>query len=265
MLGKLRTQFFYVITQLGQLCGHSGDVLLRGGVCLLRTARLLFNGFQLRIDLPDGVAQLFALKVCLCGAPACFLHSLLGAVQALLFARYGDILLVNSENRLDANYEPPELMNLYEMRHSFRLASSNIYLTRECYTAMERMFAAAEDADMNGYIVTSGYRNYKRQAEIYAESEPGYAQEPGASEHQTGLSFDVTVETNKGFENTPQYSWLMKNAHEYGFIQRYPANKVEKTGISYEPWHYRYVGVKAAKKMNKSGLCLEEFLAASAK
>ena len=178
---------------------------------------------------------------------------------------YGDILLVNSENRLDANYEPPELVNLYEMRHSFRLANSSIYLTRECYEAMEKMFAAAEDADMNGYIVTSGYRDYNRQAEIYAESEPGYAQEPGASEHQTGLAFDVTVETAQGFESTPQYAWLMENAHKYGFIQRYPANKVEKTGIAYEPWHYRYVGEEAAKKMRKSGMCLEEFIAANAK
>ena len=178
---------------------------------------------------------------------------------------YGDILLVNSQNRLDANYEPPDLVNLYEMRHSFRLANSSIYLTRECYQAMEKMFAAAEDADMNGYIVTSGYRDYQRQAEIYAESEPGYAQEPGASEHQTGLAFDVTVETAQGFESTPQYAWLMENAHKYGFVQRYPANKVDKTGIAYEPWHYRYVGVEAAKKMKKTGMCLEEFLAANAK
>ena len=178
---------------------------------------------------------------------------------------HGDILIVNSENRLSADYVPDDLVNLYQMRHSFRLANSNIYLTRVCYEAMEEMFAAAEDADMNGYIVTSGYRDYNRQAEIFAESEPGYAQEPGASEHQTGLAFDVTVETSEGFENTPQYSWLMKNAHKYGFIQRYPANKSDVTGISYEPWHYRYVGVKAAKQMHKSGMCLEEFLAANAK
>ena len=184
-------------------------------------------------------------------------------VQSTYF--YGDILLVNSANRLDANYEPADLVNLYQMRHSFRLASSEIYLTRECYEAMEKMFAAAEDADMNGYTITSGYRDYNRQAEIYAESEPGYAQEPGASEHQTGLAFDVTVETNLGFENTPQYAWLMENAHKYGFIQRYPANKVDQTGIAYEPWHYRYVGEEAAKKIKKSGMCLEEFIAANAK
>ena len=71
----------------------------------------------------------------------------------------------------------------------------------------------------------------------------------------------MTVETNDGFENTSQYGWLMAHAHEYGFIQRYPANKADVTGISYEPWHYRYVGVDAATRMHNSGQTLEEFLA----
>ena len=173
---------------------------------------------------------------------------------------HGDILLVNETHRLDADYVPDELVNLYQQRHSFRLASSEIYLTRETYEAMEQMFHAAEEADMNGYIVTSGYRSYQRQQEVYAESEAGKAQQPGASEHQTGLAFDVTVETADGFENTPQYAWLSQHAHEYGFIQRYPANKSDVTGISYEPWHYRYVGVAAATRMRRTGQTLEEFL-----
>ena len=174
---------------------------------------------------------------------------------------HGDILLVNESHRLAADYVPEGLVNLYNQRHSFRMASSEIYLTRETYEAMEKMFHAAEAADMNGYIVTSGYRSYQRQQEVYAESEPGKAQQPGASEHQTGLAFDVTVETADGFESTPQYGWLMAHAHEYGFIQRYPANKAGVTGISYEPWHYRYVGVDAATRMHATGQTLEEFLA----
>ena len=174
---------------------------------------------------------------------------------------HGKILLVNAGNRLDANYVPEGLVNLYSQRHSFRLASSDIYLARECYEPMERMFAAAEAENMNGYIVTSGYRSYERQAEVYAESEPGLAQEPGASEHQTGLSFDVTTETSEGFESTPQYAWLQQHAHEYGFIQRYPANKSDETGISYEPWHYRYVGVQAATQIWQQGITLEAFIA----
>ena len=172
----------------------------------------------------------------------------------------GSILLVNEQNRLREDYVPDELVNLYQQRHSFRMASSEIYLTRQTYEAMEKMFHAAEEADMNGYIVTSGYRSYQRQQEVYAQSEPGKAQEPGASEHQTGLAFDVTVETNDGFENTPQYGWLMQHAHEYGFIQRYPANKANITGISYEPWHYRYVGEEVAKRIHDTGMTLEEFV-----
>ena len=174
---------------------------------------------------------------------------------------HGDILLVNESHRLSADYVPEGLVNLYQSRHSFRLANSDIYLTRETYEAAEKMFHAAEEQNVNGFIITSGYRSYQRQSEVYAESEPGKAQQPGASEHQTGLAFDVTVETNDGFESTPQYAWLSQHAHEYGFIQRYPANKSSVTGISYEPWHYRYVGVEAATRMRESGQTLEEFIA----
>ena len=173
----------------------------------------------------------------------------------------GTILLVNEQNRLPADYVPEGLVNLYQQRHSFRLASSDIYLTRETYEAAEKMFHAAEEENVNGFIITSGYRDYNRQGEIYAESEPGKAQQPGASEHQTGLAFDVTaVNSGDGFESTEQYAWLSKHAHEYGFIQRYPANKADETGISYEPWHYRYVGVDAAKRIHQSGDTLEAFI-----
>ena len=172
----------------------------------------------------------------------------------------GEVLLVNDQNRLSADYVPEGLVNLYQNRHSFRLASSEITLTRETYEAAERMFHAAEEQNVNGFIITSGYRSYHRQEEVYAQSEPGKAQQPGASEHQSGLAFDVTTETSNGFESTPQYAWLAQHAHEYGFIQRYPANKADITGISYEPWHYRYVGIEVATEIHRTGMTLEEFV-----
>lgn len=171
-----------------------------------------------------------------------------------------NILLVNSAHKLSADYVPENLVNLYSQRHSFRMANSEIYMTYEAYEAMERMFHAAEEAGVNGFIVTSGYRDYQRQEQVYSESEPGKAQQPGASEHQTGLSFDVTSENVGGFENTQQYAWLSAHAAEYGFIQRYPPNKADITGISYEPWHYRYVGVEAATEIKNKGITLEEYL-----
>lgn len=196
--------------------------------------------------------------IALAVAAVCFGAGWYFGVQSTKYR--GSILLVNAKNRLPADYVPEGLVNLYENRHSFRLAGTDIYLTRETYEAAERMFHAAEEQGVNGFIITSGYRSYERQAEVYAQSEPGKAQEPGASEHQTGLAFDVTAETNGGFESTPQYGWLSQHAHEYGFIQRYPANKADITGISYEPWHYRYVGIEAATRIREAGLTLEEFV-----
>ncbi len=171
-----------------------------------------------------------------------------------------NVLLVNDSHRLAADYVPEGLVTLYEQRHSFRLANVDIQLTHETYEAMERMFAAAEADNVNGFIITSGYRDYNRQQEIYNTSEPGKAQLPGASEHQTGLAFDVTAENTGGFESTAQYAWLCQHAYEYGFIQRYPANKADETGISYEPWHYRYVGVEIATRIHETGQTLEAFV-----
>ncbi len=173
----------------------------------------------------------------------------------------GKILLVNESNPLPADYVPEDLVNLYEQRHSFRLMSSDIYLTRETYASMERMFAAAEAEGMNGFTVTGGYRTYSQQAQLYAETEAGKALKPGCSEHQTGLAFDITVAgSTSGLESTPQFAWLLKNAWKYGFIQRYPANKAEETGIGHEPGHFRYVGDAAAKEIHESGLSLERFI-----
>ena len=219
--------------------------------------RAPMRGKKKKQDKRTKILMACVLVVCMAGS---FALGWFMGVDSMTYK--GDILLVNASHRLDKNYVPEGLVNLYQQRHSFRLASSDIYLTRECYEAMEKMFAAAEADDVNGFIITSGYRDYNRQVEIYAETEAGKAQEPGASEHQTGLAFDVTAENNGGFETTKQYQWLCENAHKYGFIQRYPANKSHETGISYEPWHYRYVGVDAAKKMRRTGQTLEAFLGA---
>ena len=87
---------------------------------------------------------------------------------------------------------------------------------------------------------------------------------PGCSEHETGLAIDITRKgvwrTDPGFDTSKEFQWLQKHAHEYGFILRYPRGKESITGISYEPWHWRYVGVEAATAMKNSGKCLEEYL-----
>ena len=153
------------------------------------------------------------------------------------------------------------LVNLYSQRHSFRLASSDIWLCRHVYEAAERLFAAAEAQDMNGFIITSGYRSRARQQEIYDETPAGYAALPGRSEHETGLCFDVTAFSDSGdFGFTPQYKWLIANCWDYGFILRYPDGTSDVTGIQGESWHFRYVGVDAAREILARDITLEEYL-----
>jgi len=87
---------------------------------------------------------------------------------------------------------------------------------------------------------------------------------PGCSEHETGLAMDITRKgvwrADPGFHGTKEFNWLTAHAQEYGFILRYPQGKEHITGISYEPWHWRFVGEKAAQEIRKSGQCLEEYL-----
>ena len=89
-----------------------------------------------------------------------------------------------------------------------------------------------------------------------------YSTRPGTSEHQTGLAVDMdTMGTfSTDFEYEDEYKWLQENAWKFGFILRYPKDKVYVTTIQFEPWHYRFVGRYHAKKIHDSGMCLEEYV-----
>lgn len=170
-------------------------------------------------------------------------------------------ILVNADHPLPDGYDPGEMVCLYEEERSFQLARADFYLNREAFKAADRMFAAADDAGLDGYIITSAYRDRTAQQKIYDESEPGIAQKPGCSEHETGLAFDVTVRRDSGdFLDTPHCQWLLDHCHEFGFIQRYPEGKEAVTGIRHEPWHYRYVGEDLARRIHEAGCTLEEYL-----
>lgn len=124
--------------------------------------------------------------------------------------------------------------------------------------------------------LASGYRSVETQERIlntavqnrmrdgYSEEE-AYAnarltiQAPGHSEHHTGLAVDFNY-VSADFRDTEEYAWLQAHAAEYGFVERYPADKEEITGIDYEPWHFRYVGREHAEAMNRLGMCLEEYV-----
>ncbi len=136
---------------------------------------------------------------------------------------------------------------------------------------------ASADADGVNLLVISCFRTMQKQTNLYnAEVQKwisqGYAEEaaktkaativavPGTSDHNLGLAVDLNS-VEESFENTKQFTWLQAHAEEYGFVMRYPRDKEAVTKIIYEPWHYRYVGVDAAKEMNELNMCLEEYVA----
>ena len=85
----------------------------------------------------------------------------------------------------------------------------------------------------------------------------------GCSEHQTGLAVDMhnMSSAQPAFADTYEAKWLAENAWKFGFILRFPSDKTEVTGMTFEPWHYRYVGRYHAKIIRDNGLCLEEYIA----
>lgn len=183
------------------------------------------------------------------------------------------LILANKDNPLPADYAP-------DLAY---LEGGSYQMQSEAAAAFDRMKNAANATGLH-LMACSTYRSVERQTELFnAEIQKWMGQGmdeaaareqaatvvmvPGCSEHNTGLAVDVGSITNQrveeDFENEPEFAWLQEHAAEYGFILRYPADKVEVTGVTYEPWHYRYVGVENAQKIKESGLCLEEYLAQS--
>lgn len=134
--------------------------------------------------------------------------------------------------------------------------------------ALAKMTAAGKAAGVR-IVVKSGYRSWASQKAIYdraLKTQPqniNYYAPPGASEHQTGLAADLWDGKvwYRPMENTATGKWLHAHAHEYGFILRFPKGKEKTTGVPYEPWHFRYVGLENSLKFDKANqLTLEEYL-----
>ncbi|MBU5494611.1 D-alanyl-D-alanine carboxypeptidase family protein, partial [Enterococcus sp. S177_ASV_20] len=108
-------------------------------------------------------------------------------------------------------------------------------------------------------IINSGYRDFDEQSVLYQEMGAEYALPAGYSEHNSGLSLDVGSSLTK-MERAPEGKWIEENAWKYGFILRYPEDKTELTGIQYEPWHIRYVGLPHSAIMKEKNFVLEEYM-----
>ena len=184
------------------------------------------------------------------------------------------IILVNPWNTVPEDYDP----TLVEIPSG--LATQGVLVSQECYDALIAMLEAC-NADTPRAVVVSGHRTHAYQEKLYKNKvsrvqAEGYSYEealveaakvvaiPGTSEHQLGLAVDIVDSRSYSLTDyqatLPAQKWLMEHCWEFGFILRYPDDKTNVTGIIYEPWHYRYVGLELAKELYDAGLTLEEYL-----
>ena len=177
---------------------------------------------------------------------------------------YGDSITIlnNRYYKLEDNFLPTDLVDI-----NIQFAYADQKIRKEVNTAYLQMARAAKKENIT-LIVSTSFREYQKQQEIYDSSVRKNGQSiadtivarPGQSEHQTGLALDIlTYGGNTNFDNTDAYRWLKENAYKYGFIERYPKDAEEITGFSYEPWHYRYVGIDAAKIIYEENITFDEY------
>ena len=203
--------------------------------------------------------------------------NLLGLTAAEAKAMLADplMILVNHTNQMPENYtfETAECGSKTAVNKTLQTVACNAFLELQ-------KAAAAENVTV---WMQSGYRSVSYQTNLYEKKTNYYKQQgyddakakemaaaivnpPGYSEHNCGLAADLNspehTGLDEGFENTAAFRWLCEHAAEYGFILRYPQGAEDATEITYEPWHWRYVGPENAAKINASGLCFEDYIAA---
>ena len=188
--------------------------------------------------------------------------------------------LANKQSPLETDYAPASLSTIPS---ALTLYGKEVQMESTAALAAEALVRELRACGYEDIAITSGYRSYAYQQILFntylgnemaahpdwtqAQCEAmvlTYSARPGESEHQTGLCMDLIslthVELDESFAQNPAFEWLSANAHAFGFILRYPSDKSDVTGYSYEPWHYRFVGVKAATAIYEKGITLEEYL-----
>ena len=180
-----------------------------------------------------------------------------------------NLILVNKDNPIEEKYS-----------FNIGIIEGNNKLDTRIIESARQMIEGARSQGLNP-IICSSYRTNEQQTNLYNQKvktyrNQGYSPEesqkkasywvtnPRTSEHEIGLCMDIVSKSyqilDKKQEETELQKWLMEHCNEYGFILRYPTDKSEITKISYEPWHYRYVGIKDANFIKEKGLCLEEYI-----
>lgn len=190
------------------------------------------------------------------------------------------LMLVNRSHKLSKTDVPTDLVEIASVLSAdiVKVKYTGTKANRTAVEALGKMLSAAISEGVSNFQISSAYRTYSEQQKLvdnsvakYQKNNPGWSRDrclsatyqtvapAGSSEHQTGLAFDITV-PGVSFTGTEQQKWLHQHCAEYGFIVRFTAEKQKLTGFVAESWHFRYVGVEAAKTITQNNWCLEEYI-----
>ena len=190
------------------------------------------------------------------------------------------LVLVNRSHKLSKTDVPTDLVEIASILPSdvVKVKYTGTKANRTAVEALGKMLSAAISEGVSNFQISSAYRTYSEQQKLvdnsvakYQKNNPSWSRDrclsatyqtvapAGSSEHQTGLAFDITV-PGVSFTGTEQQKWLHQHCAEYGFIVRFTAEKQKLTGFVAESWHFRYVGVEAAKTIIQNNWCLEEYI-----
>ncbi len=172
-------------------------------------------------------------------------------------------MLVNKYNKLPEDYVPNDLVTIDSKYAYSKNQKGNETMVRN----FMKMSDDCKKEIGTGLLVRSGYRDYQMQQETYELYFDTYGQKyvdsyvalPGFSEHQTGLAVDIKAESSDVFAGTKESLWLLDNAYKYGFILRYKKEDEKITGVKYESWHYRYVGLEIAAYLKEHDMTYDEY------
>jgi len=175
----------------------------------------------------------------------------------------GYLKLVNRDLYMS---RPTDASQIIPVWPGIAVSRTDITIHQTARTAIAALFEEARYIDGLGqFHVTSGYRSFDRQRELYTGAvDRSYVMPPGHSEHQLGLAADILVVgmpmSSAQMSGTPEAVWLAENAWRHGLILRYPRWAIDITGVAYEPWHFRYVGLVHAWYMRAHDMVLEQYL-----
>ena len=185
----------------------------------------------------------------------------------------GPLILVNNQNLYQFTEEEELVSVLEEKQEDYQVSDRTVKVNQMVMEPLDKMIRDfQQETGCRALLVASGYRShelqsslFEREAQAKGEQEASlWVAQPGGSEHHTGYGMDFSIYTSQGvsldYTGTGECSWLNQNCYQYGFVVRFPEDKEELTGIDYEPWHFRYVGIPHAYMMTKNNLCLEEYI-----